>query len=416
MTTMRGLAVLIIAILTAVSLSSCSVVSGGPTAGEIDVRTLNIGKYPVKPLDINNDAEPGMLSWSQVGSLRLGEDVATPDQVSPGLVSNGDYHPRTFSAQSPAKDLGDSSDMQSVAQRHRLMFGFESEGYDTDTIFARYDWPYMAQNGTGLSIMVMQFGSPAEASAAATEFYEADFGRYQDQNQPAPIAKYPDTHAHWRPGTPTLRSFLAHGPYVTALLVATPTADLTALTMLAQQAYDVQLPKLDARNLITDEDAVHLPLDPDHILSRTLNPYAFEMPLGSSNDQNTVVGPHTLLNYEPNFVRAKQTLDALGVTSAAFTDSALVLRTADPNHARKAVTDHLTMAVDGSVVDVPPGVPDATCLQYTGWAGIGSDDGFKFLCIVAYRQYVGYVASLQLTDAQQKAAAQYALFANSQWE
>jgi hypothetical protein len=58
----------------------------------------------------------------------------------------------------------------------------------------------------------------------------------------------------------------------------------------------------------------------------------------------------------------------------------------------------------------PKGVPDSKCAQLPT-----SFDVSKFTCAVRYRQYVGLVWSSQLGDTQQRAVAQYALLANSQW-
>ena len=56
----------------------------------------------------------------------------------------------------------------------------------------------------------------------------------------------------------------------------------------------------------------------------------------------------------------------------------------------------------------PPNLTGATCVENKQLAAKK-----RFSCILAYKQYVGIVSSEQLLDAQQRAAAQYAVFANS---
>jgi hypothetical protein len=57
----------------------------------------------------------------------------------------------------------------------------------------------------------------------------------------------------------------------------------------------------------------------------------------------------------------------------------------------------------------PKDIPDTKCAQIPT-----SEDVKNFTCAVRYRRYVGLVWGRQLDDAQQRAAAQYALLANSQ--
>ncbi|RMI31827.1 DUF7373 family lipoprotein [Nocardia stercoris] len=407
---MRILATALVAAACTVTVSSCGTAANKPTAGEIDVRTLDVGKYPIEPLDINADQEPGTLDWSQAGSVQMAEVVATPDQVDPKLIYNaGEYQSESFTAAVPKQILGDSDLLGPILQRDHMYFGFTTTGLDkASNDFSDYHWPALSSPGKGLAISVMQFGTEDDAKRAATDLYNARFDTYHDQNQPVPLPKYPDAHAQWQPGVASLEAFLPHGRYVTVAMVATPTADLGALTALAQQTFDVQQPLLDTRKLISDMDAVRLPLDPDYLLSRTLNPEQSESP--SFDDVNLAVGAHTYLHYTMDRHASRTVLDALGATAVARTDAAVVVKARDTATAKKAVTEHLSTRPNGAPADAPPRVPDSACMEYP------NSSSSRYTCMVAYRQYVGYVQAGQLTDAQQRAAAQYALLANSQWE
>ncbi|MBO0854246.1 MAG: hypothetical protein J2P18_10805, partial [Nocardia sp.] len=99
---------------------------------------------------------------------------------------------------------------------------------------------------------------------------------------------------------------------------------------------------------------------------------------------------------------------------AAKTSDALVLRTADNNSAHKAVTDRILLETGGVAADTVPKVADSACVERADPDPMVDEK--RYTCLVAYRNYIGYVDSEQLLDAHQRAAAQYALFANSQWQ
>ncbi|MFD3428798.1 hypothetical protein ACFWU7_22635 [Nocardia fluminea] len=58
----------------------------------------------------------------------------------------------------------------------------------------------------------------------------------------------------------------------------------------------------------------------------------------------------------------------------------------------------------------PTAVPATNCIENK----VTSSDIKRFSCSVRYRQYVAVVSSHQINDAHQRAAAQYAVFANAQ--
>jgi hypothetical protein len=392
--------------------SACSsYVPGGAQPSEIDVRKLDVGKYPTEPLDIHVDYPPNSSSARQIGGVRLGDHVASAYDIDPHLVVG--MHSAAFYPGFMPDQLGHSDDMSAVAKREHMLFGFESQGADRQSYLSSYDWPEPSSpRATVVDLMVMQFPDAGSAEHAAGDFYDTDFRAYQDRNQPVPLRKYPDAHAHWRPGTASLRAFLAHGAYVVGLLVETPTADVPSLTALAEQAYDTQLPLLDQYPPMVDEDMLRVSWDPDYLLSRALNPDASGY-LGYADD-NTAFGFRAMVNYAENRDLAKQNFAAIGADEFAKTSDAFVARAADPTAARRAVADRLGLEPAGRPADAPPNVPDSACME-------NQDDDRsrgrkRFTCIVAYRRYVAYVQSNQLADAHQRAAAQYALLANSQWE
>jgi hypothetical protein len=391
------------------ALSSCGTEHGTAAPSEIDVRTLDIGTYPVDPLDIHVDDTPGLLHGLQVGGLRLSDYVVNAYDVDPHL--NKGLTSASFTSGVIADGLGNSDAMTAVAKRDNMYFGFESVGSDHSGFLNFGDWPSQStNNATSLDLIVMQFPDAATATRAAADFSATDIGI--TRNQPIAIGKYPDAHANWRPGTPVVRSFLAHGSYVAAVTAFAPTADAQNLTTLVQKTYDTEFPVLDQLQPISDEDTVRLDWDPEYMISRTLNPDKDGV-LGFEDD-NASFGLRGILHYQPYRAVAKKTFTSINAVKFAKTDAALLVRTTDAASAEKAVHDVLTPAPHGSVADAVPKLPDSACVENT------TDDSFfdakRYTCLVAYRNYVGYVTSDQLIDAHQRAAAQYALLANSQWE
>lgn len=395
------------------AVTGCGATIGGWAGpSEIDVRTLDVGSYDVRPLDIHVDFRPGFVNAPQAAGMRLADYVVTADQVDPRLTKR--EKAGSFSAGVLADAIGDGAEMVATAKRDTMLYGFSTAGSDKDSGWGFSGWPKPEKpSSTVLALSVMQFNDAAGAARAATDFFNTDFALYKDQNQPVPLAKYPDAHAHWRPGTPSIRSFLAHGSYVVSVLALTPAPDLNSLTALTEKALDTEFPLLDRLPPITDEDTVKLPWDPDYLLSRALNTGQTGRP--QYGDDNGVFGPHAVLHYMPDRKIAAQSVAALKANEFAKTADALVLRTDDADAAKKAVTDRITFQGGGPAVDPVPKVPASTCVENTGReTGFGGPK--RYTCIVAYRNYVGYVTSNQLVDVHQRAAAQYALFANSQWQ
>ncbi|MGV9663554.1 DUF7373 family lipoprotein [Nocardia niigatensis] len=68
-----------------------------------------------------------------------------------------------------------------------------------------------------------------------------------------------------------------------------------------------------------------------------------------------------------------------------------------------------------SRVDAPPKVPDTRCGEAPAVDGYSGSDVKRYHCAIRYRRHVPTVDSDQFTDVYQRAAAQYALMANSTW-
>ncbi|ASF10032.1 hypothetical protein NBRGN_103_00050 [Nocardia brasiliensis NBRC 14402] len=389
-------------------LAACgSTVSGTAQPGEIDIRQLDVGNYPTVPLNAHDDDyRPTFYEMREVAAMRLADYVASAYDIDPRMK----YGSLSWSISSGVMpdELGRPTDLEPIAKRHKMIYGFKSNGSDNNSSNFTSSWPTKRQpNSTTVSTIVMQFPDAERAKIAATEFYDADFGAYREQNQPVPLPKYAEAHAHWRPDSPFLRTTMAHGPYVIGFLVSTPAPVLNDLVALAEKAYSTQLALLDQLPVLSEEQLLQLPWDPDHLLSRALNPDKAKRP--SFDDSYALLGGRGVLHYTRDRDYAKQRFADMRADRFALSAGTLVVHTAGPDAARKVVADRITPTLAGANADAPANLPDSACVENkTGVSG-----SKRFTCIVAYREYVGFVSANQLADAQQRAAAQYSLFANS---
>lgn len=412
---------LIAAAVVLLAVAGCgSSVTGVPKPGEIDVRTLDVGKYSIEPLDTYFDYLHSVRSGTALATARLANHVAIGLDIDARLR----YGTGTQEITKP-DDVKNVLAEQSIpiAVRNKMQFGFASGSSD----FAPQRNVKLPPEATLTTVTVMQFPDNESAARAATEFDETDFAVAPDQNERVQLTKHPLAHSHWRPGTPTLGSVLAHGNYVVNAFITMPRPDLAELTALAEDIYSAQLPMLDTLPSLSPEQVLRLDNDPDGMIRRVVNPEKLGVPDVS---MLATYEAHGLLHFETDRMAAKDLyIDAERVAvSFAYIASTntytggiaqsfgkgtgrnmsggLLFRARDGDSARSLWSKILDAPDPGQA---PANVPDSKC------AAVPSErDVNDFVCAVRYRNYVGYVWSTQLLDAQQRAAAQYALLANSQ--
>ncbi|MFE3618306.1 hypothetical protein ACFXOT_39570 [Streptomyces anulatus] len=314
-----------------------------------------------------------------------------------------------------------------VAERNKMQFGFISGSSDTEPVAFQKAPP----TATLVTVTVLQFPSSDAAGTAAREFEEVDFDINPEENKRVSIGKYPAAHAHWRPGTPTIGSTIAHGNYTVSVFVSTASADLPLLTSLVEKTYTAQFPRLDKLPPLSPEQVMRTDLDPEDMKRRVLNPNKLGVPSLGGLATNTMQG---FLHLQTDREAAKQLYSAgnveyvtmgqaysaktysyntkgiaqgFGTGSSQLLDGAIVYRSKDEDSA-KALWSGLAAKPDPALT--PTGVPDSKCADEPK---PGSNAKY-YLCVVRYRNYVGTVWSTQPQDSQQRAAAQYAVLANSQ--
>ncbi|MEV0333020.1 hypothetical protein [Nocardia sp. NPDC050717] len=406
----RGTALLAASLIAV--LTGCASVSGTATPAEVDIRTLDVGPYPTEPYDAHDDPKlPDFYEMYKVAGMRIADYVVNSHDIDPQMI----YGKRasTVSAGLLPQALGNDIALEPVAKKHKMLYGFESNGASADaTINSPSTWPSKKDTTKfTATTMVLQFPDAAAATAAAREFHDVDLAAQEGRNQPVSLPKYPAALSHWRPDAPFLRTVMPHGPYVIAFLLSVPTPDLAGLTTMAETAYTKQIESLAKTTPLTDEEVMSLPWDPDRLVARTLNPEELSNPDGSGT--LLVTGKHGVLHYSGDALPSDrqyvdQQLTAMKAEQVALSWGSIGIRTPDPSTAQRAVADKLFPWRTKAEAAAPPNVPDAVCVENQSLA-----TKTRFSCMVAYNQYVGIVGGHQLLDAHQRAAAQYALFANT---
>ncbi|MBF6297595.1 hypothetical protein IU459_08560 [Nocardia amamiensis] len=408
MRSLRIVPAVFVCVVSAAILAACgSTMPGTARPGEIDIRHLDTGNYSTEPPNAHDDDYlPQFIHMNKVAAMRLADHVVSAYDIDPRLKYG--WSSSSVSSGVLPDELGRPEDMKPIAQRNRMMFGFRTNGSDQNISMFASGWPTKPRaNSTTVSTVVMQFPDPDRARQAAAEFHDADFGAYRDRNEPVALPKYAQARAHWRPGSPFLRALLAHGTYLVAFLVSVNAPDRDALIALAEKAYDTQLPLLDQLPPLTEEQMLRLPWDPDHLLSRTLNANKVQTP--SFDATQALFGLRGIMHYAEDRNYAKERFTAMGAEKFAMSNGTLVIRTSSPDAARRVAAERMTPTFTAGAAEPPPHLPDSACVENKS----GLFDDKRFTCIVAYKEYVGFVAGNQLLDAQQRAAAQYSIFANS---
>ncbi|MDO3647245.1 DUF7373 family lipoprotein [Nocardia mangyaensis] len=404
--------ILLAATLTTVLTACGSTLSGAPLPGETDISTLDVGSYPTEPLNAHDDDPvPPFYKMYEVAAMRLADFVINSAEIDPAMKYG--KRARSVSAGVTPWALGDDGVMSPIAKTHKLLYGFESSGASRDTsVNTLGGWPSKRDdNELTASTMVFQFPTTEQAAAAAQEFHDADLAAQENRNQPVTLPDYPAAKSHWRPDSPFLRTLLPHGPYVIAFLLSVDTPDQQALVTLAQTAYAKQIEALDKTTPLSDKEVMTLPWDPDHLAMRTLNPEELTSPDGSGF--YLVTGRHGILHYSGDPLPSDrgyiaEQLTKMDAQQVALSWGSIGIRTPDAETARRAVTEQLFPWQVEADADAPPNLPDSACVENRSLAAPK-----RFSCILAYNEYVGIVSGNQLLDAQQRAAAQYALFANT---
>lgn len=418
----RGTLLTAIAV-TALTVAGCRPSIGGtPVAGEADIRQFDVGKYSTEPLDSYYEYSHSLRSGTSLAAIRLANHVATGLDIEQKLRYG-----------TGVQEIVKPADVKSVlseagvpiAERNNVMFGFASGSSDTKPEPQQSVPP----NSTLTTIAVMQFPDSDAARLAAAEFEQADFSMASDLNQSVQLPKYPLAHSHWRPGIPSIGSTIAHGSYVVTTFVSTSKPSLPDLTDLTEKVYAAQLPMLDSLPPLSAEDVLRLDNDPDGVIRQVINPMKLGVPSMGSLATYELQG---FLHWQTDRSDAKQLYSEVHAERFAFSGAYSSWTTSYGQGVAQAFGKGITPLLEGAILTrtrdaesagtlwskvldaedanaAPPNVPDTKCAEVPSTGALKN-----ITCAVRYHQFVGLVWGTQLLDAQQRAAAQYAILANSQ--
>ncbi|QLY27701.1 DUF7373 family lipoprotein [Nocardia huaxiensis] len=380
-------------------LAGCGV-EGTAVPAEIDVRTLDVGAYPVDKFHHDQDSRG---AGALVEGMRMSEAVTTGPPIdstlSVGLrgevVNDAEFAEEEYLA-------GYSAD---VLRTRNMIVGYASISSDTPAAEGAYlpDPP-----GTGVISLVMRFPSESDAKLAARELEDVDFAHAADQNKRLGLSEYPDAYIHWRPGIADIGTFMAYRQFVISLLIQRPRADSADLLDWVRKTLDAQVALLDTFQPTPTEKIDDLPIDPDGVLDRVLTAHR-----GSRAPDPAsfgVYGPSFYTHNAFDQTLVRKLLADNGADRIGIDDSAAIIRTRDTGTAADLITgiaNNLGSAFDP--IKGPGSVPGVKCFHRTG--GGSSDAAYR--CYVPYRRYAAIVSAETEDDVKQKVAAQYALLANS---
>lgn len=366
-----------------------------PTA---DAGDLQPGNYPTTPRpDLGKAGAEGHL----VEARRMAEFMVWPFEIDPELTAGGGVTPGSFT--SPVREadsIGAILDvtMPEGAKAH-FVTGFTAQRANEGAFKKE------------IQTMVVRYASPDDAAHAVAElstnatklpFLASD---PPITTRPTEIPRHSETAAlTWESyGNSLVLAYTAHGPY--ALIQQTASNEgVAAAAELAAKTLDKQAPLIDSFQATPVDKLADLPLDPDGLLARTLEP---------AEDQRTVTrlglyGPHGFLAYSSAPAEDQKLLDEAGVDAVAiFGDDVYRARdNAGAKHVIDGFADYYSTVADD--IDGVPNLPESRCFK----AVSNPDSEYSsvhYTCLATADRYAIETHSPQKLAAYQKTAAQYLL-------
>lgn len=371
----------------AVAIAGTSAACGGNGGPSYD-----FGPYRTQRADADYDTRPSRARGILAESLRLGEQITFASEIDPTLtVGRGG---------GPIADHHGVSNLISAAQQKAV------EPFPVNGAFGAIaaDRPYAADGNpeSMLSISLLEFPDEQTAAAAAAAMARADFEANPD-NAPVTLDAYPAALSHWRPGVPTLGSWIVSKSVVIRVFARLHEPDLGKLVDLVSTTYRKQLENLEP---FTPTPAAELPtarLDRDGLLTRLVKTGDYT----PDWKKFAVYGTHSYALLRDNPATYAQDLGSRGVSSIAVSYNKFLYR----------VRDAATAASLAEFLDQPGGSSEYVAMRgVDGMSDIRcsearkpspSVDARRFRCAVPREDGVAVVYSNQESDVRQLAAAQY---------
>jgi hypothetical protein len=400
---------------SAVLLAGCSTAVHGAAVKDKGADTANVslmdtGTYATTLGHIFGTAGDNTFNQSLLEAHRLADFVAGPWQVDETLtqlpllellVELGDF-PTPSSLE---RVFGPA--LSAVAAKHGYITGFSSKRVSAGFPPTR-----------GLTNVVLRFGDPAAASAAAAEMAAANPTFPGDSpHEPVVVDKHPEAMAvkyTQTGGNIAVASFAAHGPYVLHQVAfnkpghggPTRSEDLVMVNLDRQVKLIDQFGPTDAGNLGS------LPLDPSgRLLAATLVRDGAAMPFNAGVWQRA-----GWLHFAVDPVETAAALQSAGVDYVAQR-LATVYQAANADAAQRLMGFLVDQVVHGADVqrlnDGVPGFPAAQCFRRSG--PMQPPDApatfrmmqWHFKCVARADRYAYTVFSDTEKDVMQQTSAQY---------
>jgi hypothetical protein len=381
--------------LTVVAVAGCATVVQGAAARDPDFHPgdavpalLNPGNYPTTP---SKKMGTGGADGAILEGQRMADFVVGPWEVDPTLLVIG--YDATMVWKNPAAlQITLAPPAPDIAGRHQFLVGFGSGRASAGA----------PGQGKALTNGVLRFPSPADATAAATEMGAPSAPQpRQSAPTPFPVPGHPEAvavSAKADDGTATVESYTPHGTYVFYDFGRSQDGNLDTAAGLVAKAIDLQGGRIDGFTPTDPAKFADLPIDPTGLLARTLPP-----PKGQVTIRNGSWGPQGALHFAVDPVAAAKIFTGGDLVQKTFGTS-MVFESKDAAGAKRFLDGSLA---DPSPTEKPvpgvPGLPSAKCSA----SGDTNPATPQFTCTLLFDRYVAVVASAQLPDAHQQAAAQY---------
>ncbi|MGK8485908.1 DUF7373 family lipoprotein [Nocardia asiatica] len=381
-------------------LTGCAGVQGTPTAGEIDVRMLEVGTYPV---DKHEYSQESGGKGALLEGMRMSDAVVPTVRIDPAL-KYGRGSTVVVDAEQALDFVAKVS--KPVFDNRKLVVGYAASGADRPDPAGQTN---PSPEATAVTNVVFRFPDESTAKLAARELEDVDIAVSPD-NRKLTSTKFADAFIHWRPGVANVGAFMAHKEFVISLFIQRPTADGDDLVKWIEKTLTAEVAQLDKFTATPMNKLDTLKVDPDDLLARVAvadrknrapDPAAFAV----------YGGYHTVHRADDESTHLRL-IEEAGVDHIGLVDDSYVARTRDAAAAQKLLTGlQESEGAHYDPISAPKDVPGAKCLQLNSKGD--PDREYKYRCYVAYKRYVGVVTSDKEPDVRQKVAAEYALLANS---
>lgn len=359
---------------------------------------LDHGGYALEPVPGDFDDAPSRVRGSLVESVRIGERLLFADRVDPDLIE-GDGGGVVVGPNGVDELL--SGVQKTALDPFDVLAGFGAIGSN-----GQLD---NEQKDKLLSITILSLPDAEQAGAAAHAMAAADFGANAENAPLPPLPEYPAALSHWRPGVPTVGSWLVWKNLVIRVYAKVIDPRAEVLTDLLTRTYRAQLAELDTFVPTPPADLATLKLDSGHLLTRMVKTGEY----WPDRWEFMVYGPrsYALLLDKPS-ARLRD-FEASSIDAVAVAHNKFLHRAKDQDAAQTHAENEekVLLAADYTAITAPA-LAGVSCFR-AARPNTEVSAARRFVCVVRRNEFVVRMYSNQESDVRQLAVAQYALLSGS---